>query len=533
MPRPLLRPMILLLLAGACAPPQAAPGPSPASPIVRLAPPPAAGSSAAGASEPAEPDAVSVTALPPPPKLSIDGDLTEWGSLLPPRDADTSGPAPEERTSGGREPRGPLPSGPNPRGAASHAAVSITSDTLLIAAELSGDAREGIWLGLGSPAPELAPIGMFGRGGYVMPPSCEFEVYVEAGEVVQGNPNPPEVVAACKELIARHEKLLVTHEARFSRLFRIDREGVRRVHADGTLSRIEAAKHALKAGPKGASVEISLPLAAMPRLAAAPLEWLRLVARPAAAAAKPPELPLEQWVWVKLPAPVSFEPLGELRARTFALLRGKTFFPSGVSYHPSDPLHVESVSHAGDAMSLKAQEETLYTKARSFGDVEIGDVSARGRFLAIFHKGKLSELIPLEPELNLDRAGPTELRGMIERDGELHVFWFTPKFYSYDVAFVEPVWSVLAVAPDGSVRGDVLDSDIEGVRWEEDASAFQSKELDTFGIRGTTHFPEGWGGDYQEKLTGKEITWRWDSKARKYKGKLSTIPVPAKPKKKK
>lgn len=531
MNRAWLQTTILLLVAGACAPPQPPSGPSPASPIVRLAPPPAAGSSAAGASEPAELDAVSVTALPPPPKLSIDGDLTEWGSLLPPRDADTSGPAPEERTSGGREPKGPLPSGPNPRGAASHAAVSITNDALLIAAELSGDAREGIWLGLGSPAPELAPIGMFGRGGYVMPPNCEFEVYVEAGEVVQGNPNPPEVVAACKDLIARHEKLLVTHEARFSRLFRIDREGARRVHADGTLSRIEGAKHALKPGPGGAAVEISLPLAAMPRLAAAPLEWLRLVARPASAP-RPPELPLEQWVWVKLPAPVSFDPLGELRARAFAMIHGRTFFPPGLSYHPSDPLHVESVGHADSAMSLRAREEALYTKARTFGDVEIGDVSACGRFLAVLHKGRLSELIPLEPDLNLDRAGPKELRGMIERDGELHVLWFTPKFYSYDVSFVEPAWSVLAVAPDGSVRGDVLDTDIEGVRWEEDASGFESKDFNTFGIRGTTHFPEGWAGDYQEKLTGKEITWRWDSKARKYKGKLSTIPVPAKPKRK-
>lgn len=530
MKRVLLRATIPALLAGACAPPPPAAAPSPASPVLRIAPPPAVG--AAGAHAPLDPDSVSVTALLPPAKLAIDGDFAEWGALLPPRDADSAGPEPEQRTSGGREPKGALPSGPNPRDAASHAAIALTNDALLIAAELQGEARDGIWLGLGSPAPELPPIGFFGRGGYVLPPVCEFEqVHIGEGSFENGKPNPPEVVAACRELIARHEKLLVTHAARFSRVFRIDREGARLLHPDGSLSRVEGAKHALKPGPRGATVEVSLPLAAMPRLAAAPLEWLRLVARPAAAP-RAPELPLEQWVWVKLPAPVSFEPMGELRARALAMVRGRTFFPPGLSYHPSDPLHVESVSHAGDAMSLKAQEETLYTKARSFGDVEIGHVSAVGRFLAISRGGKLAEVIPLESDLNLDRGGPTELRGMIERDGELHVFWYTPRYYSYDISFVEPAWSVLAIGPDGSVRGDVLDSDAEGVRWEE-ASDFASAELDTFGIRGTTHFPDGWGGDYQEKLTGKEIVWRWDSKARKYRGKLSNIPVPAKPKRKK
>lgn len=523
MKRSWLPPTLLLLVAGACAPPPVA-APPPASPQVQIAPAvgPAPGSPRAGS--------VSVAAVLPPAKLAIDGDLAEWGSLLPPPDAKTSGPPPEERAPSGREPPEPLLSGPNPRDAGSRVAIALTGDALLIAAELGGEARDGIWLGLGSPAPELPPIGEFGRGGYIDPPDCEQEVVQDSDGNAVMRPKPPELVATCKALMEGYEELVKTHRQRFWRTFRVDREGARLLGEGGALSRIEGARAAFKPGPRGATVEISLPLAAMPRLTAAPLEWLRLVARPATAP-EPPELPPEQGVWVNLPAPVSFEPHGELRARVFEALRGKTFYPAGLSYQPGDASHVQSVDQ-GSGMVVELRDEALYRKEASLGDVEVGRVSAYVGFTAVLRKGKLVSLIPDERDERPDQARNRELRGVVVRDGAVHLVWFEPEDHSWNSGWLEAGWSVLAIAADGSHRDDLVgDAGGRSPRWDS-MSTFASADLESFGMRGSTVYPDGMSKAALKKPVGLEITWSWDRDRKMYVGKRTSIPVPPKPKKK-
>lgn len=142
-----------------------------------------------------------------------------------------------------------------------------------------------------------------------------------------------------------------------------------------------------KPGPAGATVEIKAPLAAMPRLVEAPLQSLHLVAR--AATTETPALAPAQWVWVRFPEPVSFEPLGDIRARALQLLVDNTYHEAGLSYDPGDPLVVETLRYNASPSVVEPSEETLYRKLATLGDVEIGEVSAFGTWLAVLKNGKL------------------------------------------------------------------------------------------------------------------------------------------------
>jgi hypothetical protein len=511
---------ILLLLAGACGSP--APPSSPAHPpqVSVQTVPPSTASDPAEVEPPPDPAIVSVTTVHAPLKLAIDGELGEWGSLLPPPpdppSAKKEKPKAPPKGADEEEPKAPPPSGPNPRNAASHLAFALTGDAALIAAELGEPARDGIWLGIGSSTPEVPPIGDYTRGGGIAEWDCGFKrVWGIEGHYENGEPNPPEVIAACKALIERHAKFTVKHARRFARRFKIDREGVRGVAADDTLYSVEGAKVAWKPGAKGATVEITLPLKAMPRVTEAPLASLRLVAR-AASSPTPPDFAPGPWVWVTLPEPVTFEPHGELRARAFQTPDGYMNFTPNMSYQPGDPIHVERLHYADGPTSVVADEDTLYEKKASLGDIEIGYLSSYGDSLAILKKGKL-----------VDMAGVYgSPRGIVTRDGELHVI------SSSELAFVpqiggrvQPSWSVVVIAPDGSHRDEVVDHKVQIYEWDEGVTNFVNKELDTFGMRGSTHYPPP-KGDYVEKAVGLEVTWRWDKSLKMYMAKLRSIPVP-------
>jgi hypothetical protein len=520
----------LLLFAGACGPPVP---PAPPVATVQVVPLPTA-SAAAKLTPPPDPAIVSVIALRPPAKLAIDGDAGEWGSLVP-----SAAPAPpvhDPRPTANQEedPKG-LPSGPNPRDAASHLGLALSSDAVLIAAELGEPAREGIWLGIGSLAPDLPAIGEVSRGGSTEPLKCKFEqVYVGEGSYVDGKPNPPEIVAACELLLDRHAKFVAKHEERFARAFKIDRDGVRAVQPDGTLAAIEGAKAVFKPGATGATVEVSLPLKAMPRVADAPCKALRLVARavttPAPPLAAQGHFAPDQWVWLALPDAISFEPYGELRARVFdpASLEGVIFmFPTtGMSYHPGDPLHLETMGYPADRHSVVASEEMLYKKLAAVGDIEIGHVAGYREGMAIFKKGKLADVL----FGTVASVPPGIPQGILPRDGELHVFSYQDMSSASEYGTAPPMWSVVAIAADGSHRDDVLDQAGDVPEWE-DGWVFASPDLASFGVRGSTHYPKG-SKERVEKPQGFEVTWRWDKAKKKYAATMAVIPLPKKPQKK-
>ena len=472
------------LLAACGSPPPALP------PAVTL---PVVSASASAAPEPPaalDPTMVSVNIVAVPAQLTIDGDAREWGSILPEDPPPARPPEPV---------KGP---DPNPRAALSHAAIAVSQDALLVVAELRGPAREGAWLAVGSEAPALPLIGEYQRGGGVRELDCESEPFT-------GVPLTKEAAAACRAVLDRYARLTAEHEARFARVFRLDREGVRERRADGALTAVAGAKAVWKPGAEGATLEASLPLQAMPRLSYAPLTSLRLWSR-AATSAEPPKIVGEQWVPRALPAPLSFEPLGEIRARVFEGIGGRVIYPPSLSYQPGLHSMIESSRYAGqyDRQTVQLDEGRLYTKAASLGDLEVGFVSAYADWLAVWKQGKLVEM------LAASASGK-----VIPRDGGLHIL-ASSEWYNEDSATPGAQWTAMVVGADGAVREDVLQVDnTVPTRWTQ-VSTFHDKGYASFGLRGASHWPDG------AKEQGYEVTWRWSKGDKRYKPSVRRVPVP-------
>lgn len=515
---------LLLLLAAGCTPPE------PATPRpLDVGPPPAPSGSAEAPAPPSDPLAVSVVPVRAPSGLVVDGNLSEWGAF-PPAPPSLKRPPPDEDPLVAAT--APAPPAPNPPNAASRVAFALTGDAALLAADLGEAAKEGVWVGVGARVPDLPLLGeYFGRMGFVVL-DCESMPTAEGeGDDIgyRTDPRPPEMADACRGLKARHAEAKAKHAARFEKLFRIDRDGVRVAGPGGALSAIEGAKSVWKSGPHGATVEVSLPLSAMPRMAEAPLQTVRLAARISTSA---PVIATEQWVWLSLPEPAAFEPHADLRAHAIRRAEdmggfppGTTSYkqPRGVSYQPGDPLHIEVYdSRMCDAAT--AHEMPLFVKLGAIGDVEVGRAAApRGHmcwveaepWIAVLQKGKPAALVQAE-------GTP---RGAIVRGGEIHVLNYKEVGYSA----VAGVWSVTAISPSGAHREVVVDpvpgtKEADFVSYWQDSSEFLGKDSDTFGWRGTK------GGK------GLEATWTWDAAGKTYKGTQKSIPASTKkitPKKKK
>lgn len=501
---------VLVLLAAACTAP---PGPPPVSATI----PPAASAPIEPVKAPTDPTIVSVAAVRPPASIAIDGDLAEWGTFM-------ALPSLGQPMAGGQ--RASSEHAPNPPDAASRLAFAISGDGAQIAATLGESAHDGIWLGVGAWAPDLPRLGIYSRGGALDELECEFvRIELSEGAHTQGPPNPPEVRAACEALIARHKQLIAAEATRFERVFKIDREGVHRVEADGAIAAIPGASAVWKATAGGATVEVSLPLAAMPRVAEAPLEAMRLAAR-AVTAAKPPSLTAREWVWVSLPSPVAFEPLGDLRAKIFEQQReieldpshfGETVYsqPEGLSYHPTAPLRVERVHYLGgeyEYTRVGPSEVPLYEKRDALGDIEVGMASSSE--LAILRKGKLLELIGIGGIL----------KGIVHREGELHVFGFSPSSFNEMSGFQPSRWSVTAISEDGSHRDLVVDGSLEVAGWYEAAwtamDEIPGKDFERFGMRAVI------------AKQGIEQTWSWSHAKKMYVAKRRNVAAPPEAKKK-
>jgi hypothetical protein len=216
---------------------------------------------------------------------------------------------------------------------------------------------------LGVGAPDLPPVGEYQRGGGIWP-------FMEC----QASPDQPanvdpEANAACQALLKRRKDEVAQHERRFERLYRIDREGVRVQRGDGSLAPVEGARAAVRATPERATLEASIPLLALPRMSAAPVESLALVARVASAAPPPP--PDGGWTWVALPAPVAFEPFGDIRGALFQQAMQYGIYRVAASYQPGVPSRIEIIGYPGPmaTRSLMAREGDIYVKQASLGDV--------------------------------------------------------------------------------------------------------------------------------------------------------------------
>ena len=424
-----------------------------------------------------------------PDHVTLDGDLGEW----PPLEPDELG-------------------------------VAVTGRALHVVARLTA----GAWLGIHASPPQIPSIGFVHRGESIDAVECEHETLAgPEGTTMQGKPNPPEVVAACQADLQRYADLTASFTARFTRVLRVDREGVR-LATGAKLAPIDGAKVVVK--PQGGEVlvEAELPLTALPRVAEAPLSSLALVVLPALGSeTAPAELPdVAEWPIVELPEPVSFEPWPSLRAHALARQtsrQGPAFHDlhrqgRGQSYQPGDAASVESLVYGGSFMVVGPKVEPLYTKLATFGDLEVGkvpsapeDAGATRESLAVFDKGKLVEVFEV--------AGEAE--GAVERGGELHVLSYSPALSnSADGRHEAARWSVIAVRSDGTHHEIELDQPLPVAQnwplsWHV-VARLPGQDLDGFGVRGEDH--------------GRlfELTWRWNAARGRYVGKRRNLPSPRK-----
>jgi hypothetical protein len=491
-------PLLIPLAALACS--GTPPPPAPLPPIVAAAP------SAAPPSAPkADPAAASVVAVRAPAHLVLDGDLAEWGSILPPVPPPSATPAPAPPDAGAPD-AGPPPD-PNPRDAPSHVAVAITPEGALIAGHLAGEAQGGVWLVVDTGAAPLAPLGSYARWG------------VQSWVECMGRPGDeeydPDKDPGCQAVKERADQVVKDHERRFRRVYRIDRQGIVAVQDGGKLVAVEGAKVASRPAPGGVTIEASLPAKALPRVAEAPWVDIALGAHAARAEAPPANgsFPL---VSFDLPEPVAFEPWAALRAQLFDV-ELHTATPPGLSYQPGDPLHIESMVYPGETERgwLVPSEAPIYVKQGSIGGAEVGFVASRSLYAAVLNKGKLVDLFRVVGKV----------MGLVERDGELHLLSCSIEVQT-DSWTTWAVWSVLAIAPDGTVRTEVVETAPGEFNWDE-VREHHDKALATFGFRGRTRRFDG-----SEEGRWYDVTWRWDRRARTYTGQRREVPAPPKPPKK-
>jgi hypothetical protein len=217
-----------------------------------------------------------------------------------------------------------------------------------------------------------------------------------------------------------------------------------------------------------------------------------------------------------LPAAVSFEPFGELRARLFAPPepdgedeRSLGYEPPlGLSYHPEDPAHVDSLRWADGTSSVLPQTEALYVPKTTLGDLEIGDVRAANRHIAVRRGDRLVDLIP-------QHGQP---RTMLARHGEVHVISYVPSEYVMALGLATaPTWSAIAIARDGTRRdaaADFGDDAPDCLRYE-DVVEQASPTFDRLSYRATCL-----GYDRPSTI---EVTWRWHEASGMYRSTFKKL----------
>ena len=150
------------------------------------------------------------------------------------------------------------------------------------------------------------------------------------------------------------------------RYLRINKGSVELVTDEGTKPLAEARVAVAK---DGRSLEASLPNGVLPPLDEAPLEHMVM------AVSLGSELPTNYFAppyrWVKLGAPVHYQPQAELRERVMALVAGEG--PAGgstIRYWAEDPMLITS-SPADSVLGELQTPDVLYEKKATLGDVSI------------------------------------------------------------------------------------------------------------------------------------------------------------------
>lgn len=423
----------------------------------------------------------SVVALDVPAQLVIDGDLREWGSLTPPPPAPKKGGAKEAP--------------PPPPPASDQLAIALGPNGATIAAEVTAEMGDGFVMSLALDPPDVPSIGYMMRGGGVMPLPC----------MMDDDQSPPAEQAECKALVAAHDAFSAAYLARFRAHYRVDRQGISILN-NGAWAPVAGAKVAARPKDKGFTLEASLPAKALPRTVQAPVE--RLQARMDSLDGTNVPVPqMEEWTPLLLPEPTGFAPHAELRALVFAAahereIYGKAF---SISYQPGDDLDLEDVNYQGGTTQVGSEHQILYSKQATLGDLEVG-YAYRGTP----HAG--GEWITVISQVKGKPVGhvfmPGTAQGIVERDGELHVF--THLLQTNDSGPGEShEWSVVAVDKEGQFNEDLMDP-LQGVMGWTTALPLNNEDFSMFSISGATLTPN------EEPGPSLEALWKYDKKKHRY-----------------
>lgn len=446
------------LLVAACSslPPPARPNAGP------VAPKPTATSQAPSAGPP-----LHIFVAKRPEKLAVDGSLDEWSFFGP------------------DEPSGaPYPAGQGPE---SSMMVAVTSEGVSLAAELAPGAGEALWLGLVTDVPEMPS-----------PQECDAESM------------KPEDLASCEANNKANEAFAAEYRARFRRFYRIDAAGVSS-HEQGALAPVVGARVAVKKARHGHRLEATFPARALPRTLQAPLETIYLYSV-ASAGQAPPALPIEELVPQRIDEPVGFEPHAALRQAVFADARKRTLdTPFNLSYEPGADLELEDVRYRGAVgTQLHSKPEVLYSKQAVLGAVEVGYV----------YTGKYSMVLPWISVIALKDGEPVEItdldgaaKGVVQRDGELHVFAYSV-FQSEGSPAATVAWSALAVGADGALRPDLLE------RAREMSELIKPVESHATDFSTLSLVGAAWNREKDGPGGPMEATWKYDAKEKRY---LATV----------
>ena len=466
-----------------------------------------------------------------PKGFSLDGDIEEWGTLTAIPEQAVEPPVPQPSVEGAYltpsfvdseseaeaepevEPKAKLP-------AASHIAVTINRDGLLIAGRLKGAALRGFQLQLQSAMPTLPSVGnQFMPTGVAAGFDCKNSwSWGSDGAVL---PGPPLSAADAEACVAKEQKGLAFEQAfyrEFSRTLLVTANQAQVLGPNGE----PIAGEARWSGTAGElSVELQLPLTVLPRLTQAPLQVLGLSA--AIIGTAPEAAPALSWL--ALPTPLLLTPHEDLRALAFTPGPTRTsdpmwFYAPCLSYHPSKPELMRYVRHSDESSSELIQHEVpLYESLKQLGDVEIGFMAAPTSTIVVQKAGRPTQLVSPSPLGFMGLELPFQRRWMGERDGEFHILSFLPQDMSTGVAPVSAQWWLLRVLPDGSIKEEVLSpsSVASGFSYFVDYQERMSPNGDAFELIGNPV-----GGELP-KGKALKASWKWNPKSHAYEAKAEPI----------
>ena len=313
------------------------------------------------------------------------------------------------------------------------------------------------------------------------------------------------------------------------RYLHIDKGGVELVTSDGT-QRLAKARVVVSAD--GRSMEASLPNEVLPPLDEAPLTQMVM------AVSLGREVRTDYFAppyrWVKLDAPVHYQPEAELRERVMALVAAQGPAGGSTIRYRADDAMLMTASPTNSQLGVLQTANVLYEKKASLGNVEVGLGHLHSPYIVARKGGVLSD-IALLTRTEEGYVSPKNfslsdgvVQAIVERNDEIHILSRASSAYHalWTGAFMAAHWTVSRVDRSGKIRTWYCEQPEHGTAMMFDPGQekpFADEKLTKFGWRVRTF--EHMAPDNRARTL--ELTCSWDAKTKSYKSRVTyTPPLP-------